>query len=837
MTGGGKTLRLALYRFRPTFPGRRGGYIALVVLLGLVGGLAMASLAGARRTQSSFPTFLASTNPSDLSLGTALANPALGYATGYDGSIIKRIAMLPGVTHAESYSEEYGVPLGADGKPIAATQNPNVNFTVDGSVNGLYFDMDRATVVAGRMADPRRPDEIVATADAAAELGLHLGQRAPWGFYTLAQAAASGNSEPSHPAIRTEFTLVGIVVLNNAVVQDDTDASHDQTVILTPTFTDRYLTCCADFTFTYLQLSHHAVSVTAAEREIERVIPSNLPYDFYDPSADVAKAEHVVKPEGIALGVFGAIAALATLLIAIQLMGRALRSSTGEAQVLRSIGATPAMTIADALMGIVAAVVLGTLAAGVVAVCLSPLFPLGPVRTVYPNHGISFDWTVLGFSALVLLALLVLTAFFLAWRAAPHRTHVNSAFATRSSSVADAAAGWGMSAPAVTGIRMALEPGSDGMPARSAILGAVLAMIVVIATIVFGSSLNALVAHPSLYGWNWAYELSGGGGVGDVPPTVDRLLAADHQVASWSSYYFGNLQVDGRTVPALGATPREAVGPPVLSGHTLDSNGEIVLGAATLAQLHKRVGGAVSVGYGAARPVPLRIVGTATMPAIGVSGVTGHLSIGTGAEVDYHFLPASERNAFGNTPAGPNAVFVRLKANVSMASARAALSAISDRLSLPTNYGVTLVSVQRPAEIVNDRSMGATPAILGLALATGAVAALGLTLIASVRRRRRDMAMLKAIGFTGRQLAHSVAWQASIAVGVGMVAGIPLGIVLGRGLWTLFADEIYVIPGPTIPALEIVAIAATALVLTNVVAAIPGRIAARTRTALLLRAE
>jgi hypothetical protein len=61
--------------------------------------------------------------------------------------------------------------------------------------------------------------------------------------------------------------------------------------------------------------------------------------------------------------------------------------------------------------------------------------------------------------------------------------------------------------------------------------------------------------------------------------------------------------------------------------------------------------------------------------------------------------------------------------------------------------------------------------------------------------------------------------------------------VLGRTLWTLFADQIYAVPGPTVPVLEIAGLAVAALVLANLAAAIPGRIAARTRTALLLRAE
>jgi ABC-type lipoprotein release transport system permease subunit len=145
--------------------------------------------------------------------------------------------------------------------------------------------------------------------------------------------------------------------------------------------------------------------------------------------------------------------------------------------------------------------------------------------------------------------------------------------------------------------------------------------------------------------------------------------------------------------------------------------------------------------------------------------------------------------------------------------------------------------VQRPAEIVNYRSMGATPLILGLGLTLGAVTALGLTLVASVRRRRRSMAMLRTLGFTGRQLRASVAWQSSVAVVIGLVVGVPLGIVAGRFLWDLFATNIYVIPSPTVSALAIVVIVLGALVLGNLVAALPGRIAARTSAALLLRTE
>jgi ABC-type antimicrobial peptide transport system permease subunit len=190
--------------------------------------------------------------------------------------------------------------------------------------------------------------------------------------------------------------------------------------------------------------------------------------------------------------------------------------------------------------------------------------------------------------------------------------------------------------------------------------------------------------------------------------------------------------------------------------------------------------------------------------------------------------------------AGPNAILVRIRPGSGGTAAYRSLVEINNKVNaLPGDDSPAggVVSVLRPAEIVNYRSMGTTPAVLGLGLAVGALVALGLTLVASVRRRRRDLAMLKALGFTQRQLAAAVAWQSSIAVVIGIAVGVPVGIIAGRALWDLFAHEIHAVPAPSVPAVSIALIALAALVLANVVAAVPGRIAARTPTALILRAE
>jgi predicted lysophospholipase L1 biosynthesis ABC-type transport system permease subunit len=97
--------------------------------------------------------------------------------------------------------------------------------------------------------------------------------------------------------------------------------------------------------------------------------------------------------------------------------------------------------------------------------------------------------------------------------------------------------------------------------------------------------------------------------------------------------------------------------------------------------------------------------------------------------------------------------------------------------------------------------------------------------------------MLKTFGFTRRQLGGTVAWQASVAAVIGIAVGIPLGVALGRFLWTLFARQIYAVPAPAVPAAVLALVALGTILLANLAAAIPGRSAARTPSAVALRAE
>jgi hypothetical protein len=404
----------------------------------------------------------------------------------------------------------------------------------------------------------------------------------------------------------------------------------------------------------------------------------------------------------------------------------------------------------------------------------------------------------------------------------------------------------------VVGIQFALESGQGrtAVPVRSVLFGTALAVALVVTTITFASGLSNLVSRPPLYGWNWDYLLLPNN---NIPPKAVSLLNHDPKIMAWSGADSTDLEIDGQEVPILIENARAKVAPPILSGHGLDNQHQIVLGAGTLAMLHKHVGETVLVSLGTKKgalgfikPTALTIVGTATLPAVGYSSyIAEHTSMGTGAILPLGLFPASYVNG-GADPNlhGPQLAFVRMRSDVSARAGRADLERIARAANNifaadQNTFGnsVSVLGVLQPVQIVNYRSVGSTPVILAVGLAVGAILALGLTLASSVRRRRRDLAMLKTLGFTRRQLAAVVAWQSTTTALVGVVVGIPVGIVVGRELWTLFARSINAVPVPTVPVWSVLIVGVGTLVFANIVATLPGRSAARTPAALALRAE
>jgi ABC-type antimicrobial peptide transport system permease subunit len=168
------------------------------------------------------------------------------------------------------------------------------------------------------------------------------------------------------------------------------------------------------------------------------------------------------------------------------------------------------------------------------------------------------------------------------------------------------------------------------------------------------------------------------------------------------------------------------------------------------------------------------------------------------------------------------------------------------RLAPGTDHAATVARLDRlfdstnavrPQEVGDLARVDSAPMLVALVFGIAAGAALAHLLLTSVRRRRRDLAILKTLGFTRPQVYATIAWQATTVAAVGVLVGVPLGVALGRFGWTLFAHGLGVVAEPVTPVGLSVVVIPAAILFANAIAAIPARAAAATPPALVLRAE
>jgi hypothetical protein len=141
------------------------------------------------------------------------------------------------------------------------------------------------------------------------------------------------------------------------------------------------------------------------------------------------------------------------------------------------------------------------------------------------------------------------------------------------------------------------------------------------------------------------------------------------------------------------------------------------------------------------------------------------------------------------------------------------------------------------AAVVNAGQLGGQPIALALGLAAAAVLSLALTVLSLIRRRRQELALLKALGMTRRQVRVVIAAQTTLTLLLAEAVGGPLGIVGGRLAWQGFARSLGVVPVVEVPVLALILGLAALVVAGNLIACGPAAVAARTRPAAGVRAE
>jgi putative ABC transport system permease protein len=157
--------------------------------------------------------------------------------------------------------------------------------------------------------------------------------------------------------------------------------------------------------------------------------------------------------------------------------------------------------------------------------------------------------------------------------------------------------------------------------------------------------------------------------------------------------------------------------------------------------------------------------------------------------------------------------------------------------SLQADFGRTVVRPVPAVDVENLRRVSGMPALLACLVALLAVAFLSSALFTTLRRRRRDLAVLRALGFLRHQLGATVLAFATTTVVLAVAVGTPLGIGIGRWAWQRIADSLGSPAPPVVPVPIVLAVAAALLLVAAAVAAAPARSAAATEPALVLRSE
>jgi ABC-type lipoprotein release transport system permease subunit len=537
-----------------------------------------------------------------------------------------------------------------------------------------------------------------------------------------------------------------------------------------------------------------------------------------------------IRPQAVALWLLAALFGVIGLLIVGQLLARlSFLEATGYGT-LRALGMSRAQLMTAGLGRAAAIGAAGGVIAAVLGVALSPLLPVGLAGVAEPHPGIDADVPVL--AAGLAAAVLVTTgcAIWPGWRAAAERplaTRAEPGQQRRTVISRLAAAG---PVPLAMGVRLALHRGAGrtAVPVRSAVASAAVGVAALSAAIVFAASLNHLLASPALYGvtWDAAVTNNSGTGTGPVLATVKR----DRLVAAWATGWTGAPLRAGPT--EFEAIVLEMPGgasfvPAPVTGRLPRSSREIALGTKTLRQLHARVGATIplSISVPNAPARPMTIVGTTVFPTL-----SDRLGLGTGAALTpggvRHLLPAKAENP------PPAVVFVRFRPG---AGPQAGRQALATRLAEVGSF--TVAGPATPTDLLNFGQVQDLPQVLGIGLAVVALLTITHLLMTSVRRRRRDFAILRALGFTSRQVRGTLCWQALTLAGIALLIGVPAGIACGRLCWQVFAYQLGITPVVAVPLAALSIMAASWLAAAAVIAVLPGEAATRNRAARVLNSE
>ena len=822
-----------LYRLRLEL--RRGvrPLVGLVLVIGVAGGVVLASVGIAHRTDTAFSEMRAATNAWDV-----LVNPNNGSDSKLSVSDIRR---LPSVAQAGRINGIVIYPSFVASVPDAFNLPPMLVTSRQGA-----YQVGRPVITAGHMPAADDANGVFAAKSFAQHMHLHVGQTFHYvlldrellqrmqtsGSVTDAQAVVK--SAPAE--LRGTARIDGIGVAEDGVV---VNSGYQPTgLVFTPAFAAAHPHIEYPYWGAMVRLRRGA-DVEAFTRQVQALAPGES-IAFQRASAISQEVKDATEPDVVALSFFAAMVGVLGIILVSQAVSRRMQIDAAANETWAAIGSTRAQRGGVAWAKVAVAVLLGAVVAVVIAVAASPLGPVGIVRVVDPHPGLSADPALLGLGFLAIVAVGLVIAAIPAWRwsrsvrdeSTPRRTRLGGALASIGGSVA-----------AVMGVRFALErqAGRAGVPVRATLLAAVTAVALVTTTVVFSGSLDHLVTTPRLYGsaWDAQVDLSNLDTPNGFGGPSDRELAAiqsqfmrvgDHSGAIVASAVAPLGEVRSRSVdiPAIGFARRMgSIAPTIAEGRAPRTAREVALGSTTMARLHAQIGRTIQLSRQDRRaPAAVKVVGRAVLPGLAPYPGSDKAGLGTGALL----TPAGLR---AYSPDFQKTEYVFRWADHGSVSS---LTRVFAR-RMPSQLPLTVDGVNRPPGVISAERLRSTPALLAVLVVLLLLGAVVSALVSTVRRRGRDLALLRTLGMTTGQIVRTVLWQASTIGVVAVAVGVPVGLLVGRTGWEVVARWLGAIAAPTVSTGALVGIAATVLVVVNLIGVVPGLQAARRSPSVALHAE
>jgi FtsX-like permease family len=815
------------YRLRADLRNRGAAMLALIVLIALLGGVVLATAAGAWRTASAYDRLLGMSNPPELLVSPpgapgAIPEPFYDEVAEIPGvRAIARIAGLPLVPEAGTPSERLAEALGGIG----------VVASVDG---GFGTEVARPRVVEGRLPDPTRAEEILVSARFASVGEVQVGDHIDAVLLTESETNVAGQVAHRDQGRPIRLVVTGIGVSYDEVVPFG-DLNSSGSILATGPLSE--LVDRRDWNFEGVTVDAEADSdLSSLAGEIERLgqdpsLGTGGPVFVSDQKAAAQRVDASMQPLAVSLAVAAMALAVVGMLVIGQAIARASREPLDDVLALQAAGVRPVDRVGMALGRAAVVGGLGALGAVAVALALSPRFPIGVARVAEPDPGPRVDPLVLGVGAIGLLALTMASAVLAV--VARLRKPTSRAGTSRLAATAAAA---GLAPAAVQGVRFAtLSGGPRPVPMRSTLVAVTVAITAVAASVTFADSLIALLDTPARYGQGWDRMVDAQFGPAPATRILDRLEGSP-EIRGIAVGSYGDLTIEGVPVPAFDLTPvRGQVSVTIVEGRAPAGPDEIVLGSETLEDLGVNVGSRVEVDTGDGVHA-MEITGRGVFPHMG-QGSFSTTGLGVGAQLGGGRLAS----VFDEQEVPPDYVydgrtfhFVAIDYVRSSSALDAELLDVEESVAADDGFVFTRRE-QPPTRILDLDRVRLVPSATAVVLALVAIAALAHLLVTSVAERRRELALLRTLGFLRRQLRATVAWQASVITLTALVVGLPLGVAIGRAVWRSFADGLHAAAPAETQWVWLLAAVLASLGVANLVAAIPSRTASRTSPAETLR--